>query len=88
MRAFFCHEGSDGIAARCRQVSGKVFFLCLQVARAGWLVGVGAIICDASDVLMREREHLRQQVVLVEVLQVVDLVERSLVLVGYILDLV
>ena len=37
---------------------------------------------------MREGKHLRQQVVLVEVFQVVDLIERALVLLGNVLDLV
>ena len=37
---------------------------------------------------MWEGKHLRQQVVLVEVFQVVDLIERALVLLGNVLDLV
>ena len=37
---------------------------------------------------MREGKHLRQQVVLVEVFQVVDLIERALVLLRHVLDLV
>ena len=37
---------------------------------------------------MREGKHLRQKVVLVEVFQVVDLIERALVLLRHVLDLV
>ena len=46
------------------------------------------IVRDAGHILMREGKHLRQQVVLVEVFQVVDLIERALVLLGNVLDLV
>ena len=42
---------------------------------------------DAGDVLVRERKHLRQQVVLVEVLHVVDRGQRFEVFLGYALNL-
>ena len=42
---------------------------------------------DAGDVLVRERKHLRQQVVLVEVLHVVDRGQRLEVVLGYALNL-
>ena len=84
LRAFFRYERSDSISTS--QVQPTVFFLGLLISVVHWLIG--AIVCDTSYVLMREREHLGQQIILVEVLQVVDLVERSLVLIGYILDLV
>ena len=46
------------------------------------------IVSDAGHILMWEGKHLRQQVVLVEVFQVVDLIERALVLLRHVLDLV
>ena len=69
--AFFRNERSDSVTAS--QVQPTIFFLGLLISVIHWLIG--AIVCDASYVLMREREHLWQQIILVEVLQVVDLVE-------------
>ena len=42
---------------------------------------------DAGDVLVREGKHLRQQVVLVEVLHIVDRGQRLEVVLGYALNL-
>ena len=46
------------------------------------------IVSYAGHILVWERKHLRQQVVLVEVFQVVNLVERALVLLRHVLNLV
>ena len=58
--------------------------------RVGLLAGSVAISVgnDSSDVLMRESKHLWQEVVLVEVFQVVNVICRSQVVCGHLLDLV
>ena len=90
MSAVFCYERCDGIRATlaiaASYYTATVFFLFLQIS--AHRLRSATIVRDASYVLVWEREHLWKQVVLVEVLQVVDLVERSLVLMGYILYLV
>ena len=63
-----------------------IFFVLLLARRQSRRFAV--VVGDTGDVLVRERKHLRQQVVFVEVFQVVYLVERALVLLGRLLDLI
>ena len=58
-----------------------IFFLRRRIIRR-------SLVCHSSEVLVWESEHFGQQIILIEIFQVVNLIERPLVLLRHLLNFV